>query len=205
MWGETHSRSTNYRDTSAGFVSLFAAVGRGVLVLVVIGIVTATAMDTPALSHTHIAIWPYMGIPRENQRTRRQTFAYVALAFSDTDALTSHFFFVFAACTSYVMLEFHFCCNALGENCNILLRFLHRSPPPLHLWKCFSRCFPTVFSSISRSCFALYFDVLVDSGWIELKRIVGYAVMILIEEQMRKAVNLLLKTPNCVVLSMKLL
>lgn len=78
-------------------------------------------------------------------------------------------------------------------------------PPPLHLWKCFSRCFPTVFSSISRSCFALYFDVLVDSGWIELKRIVGYAVMILIEEQMRKAVNLLLKTPNCVVLSMKLL
>lgn len=60
MWGETHSRSTNYRDTSAGFVSLFAAVGRGVLVLVVIAIVTATAMDTPALSHTHIAIWPYV-------------------------------------------------------------------------------------------------------------------------------------------------
>lgn len=141
MWGETHSRSTNYRDTSAGFVSLFAAVGRGVLVLVVIGIVTATAMDTPALSHTHIAIWPYMGIPRENQRTRRQTFAYVALAFSDTDALTSHFFFVFAACTSYVMLEFHFCCNALGENCNILLRFLHRSPPPPSFMKVFFTLF----------------------------------------------------------------
>lgn len=145
MWGETHSRSTNYRDTSAGFVSLFAAVGRGVLVLVVIAIVTATAMDTPALSHTHIAIWPYMRIPRENQRTRRQTFAYVALAFSDTDALTSHFFFVFAACTSYVMLEFHFCCNALGENCSILLRFLHRSPPPFIYESVFHVVFPRFF------------------------------------------------------------
>jgi len=38
------------------------------------------------------------------------------------------FFSVFTACTSYVMLEFHFCYNAQPDNCNILLRFLRRLP-----------------------------------------------------------------------------
>jgi len=157
----------------------------GVLVLVVIGIVTATAMDTPSPSHTHWGymrmVWRYgdmtISLLDKIRSPATKTFAYVALAFPMYPMLLLPVFLCFHCL--YILRDVRI--SLLLQRAARQLQHIVALPSasPLHLWKCFPRCFPSLLFPIFRSCFVLYFDVLVDSGRRELKQsrgCVGYEI-----------------------------
>lgn len=176
-WAETHSRSTNYRDSGAVSALLlrsrirftpFVASGAGVLVLALIGIVTATEMD----AHT------------------RHTFAHTAtnsqiLPVTDTDTFPwrnhtpDHQAFAFGLFSLLPLPRFCHCFRRLYIVRDVRISLLlHLAARQLqHIAALSSFFFPFIYESVFHVVFHfangvpvsfdISFYVLVDSGQIE--------------------------------------